>query len=182
MTKNSLYVTIALVGLGVAFGVLCFLVWVSRGHPGFIRHKLRIGAVMVTLTALLAGGVTHCNTKKCYAAPSDPDPRVYLTDLQQNGSLVVDSGVSTVVAGSVYYYYSARELYFRVVDDSTVTFQAGDVHATDGEFGGEIEGFEFTLSPDIPPGEYLLRFYWFPPDEQELYPDSYVEQFDLIVL
>jgi hypothetical protein len=177
MTRDSLYVTLALVGLGVAFGVLSLLVWLSRGHPGLIRHKLRIGAVMVTLTAILAGGVTRCGATKCYAGPGPPS--VSLVG-ESYGRLVVTYGPEMTIGGTAQ-DFQYMSLSFRVVDLERTLVQSGDIAALDGSFDDWYEPFEFALSGDVVPGEYLLRMYSCSADVQESSPHSLLREYSLTV-
>ncbi len=57
------YMTVGTVA--VAFAGVSFLVWITRRHPYWVKKKLSIGALLLSLTAVTTGGCTSVHA--CYA-------------------------------------------------------------------------------------------------------------------
>jgi hypothetical protein len=185
MTKNSVYVTLALVGLGVVFGVLSLLVWMSRGHPGLIRHKLGVGALLLSFAALLAGGAVGCPETHvtCYIPLSDAEVvsnRISLRDLGPNNILVIDLQQSAVVTGNIL-HVRGTTFSFSVTQGQAV-LQSNDIDASDGAFDEDVEEFQITIDSNIPAGTYTLRFYSVPASRQESSPHAEIAEFVLQIL
>ena len=87
MDKRELFTPLVIAGLAVAFIVVSALVYLSRGDPGLVRRKLRLGGMLLALT----GAVNGCGglTASCYdmAAPNE----FSLSDINQDGE-VTESG------------------------------------------------------------------------------------------
>jgi hypothetical protein len=173
MTKQSVFLSIALVGLGAAFAVLSVLVWLSRGHPAVIRHKLRIGALLISVSAMLTAGATGCiavtgedgpdAVVSCYL-PAPPRNQVSV-DGMKGDKLTVFLDVNREVTGHI--WYSDKWAFsFRVADQLDNPVQVGDLQPTDGAFDEYSEAFVLVLDRDLPAGEHDLDFYMGPADQQ----------------
>ena len=89
--KKELILPIAIIGLTIAFGVICFLVFISGGTPSLIKKKMRIGALLLTFNAMVFGA-SSCNPYKgasCYLSPpEEPAEFIFLgTDFSYNATL-----------------------------------------------------------------------------------------------
>ena len=51
--KNEVFLPLAILGLTIAFGVICFLVYITGGTPTLIKKKMRIGALMLAFNAMV---------------------------------------------------------------------------------------------------------------------------------
>lgn len=58
MSKEKLIYPLILLCLVLSFIIISSLVYISNGNPGLIRKKLKIGAMILSLTAIITGG---CN-------------------------------------------------------------------------------------------------------------------------
>lgn len=188
MTKQSIYLSAALVGLGAVFAILSVLVWLSRGHPALIRHKLRIGALLISVSAMLTAGVTGCIAvsgddppevdASCYVLP--PPPNRVLVDGVEYGKLTVAVDVSPEVTGVIWNIEGTR-FSFRVDDHLDNPLQVGDLQATDGAFDDDYEAFVLVLSRNLPAGEHRLSLYAGSFD-QEPFDSVSIASFRLIIL
>ena len=79
--RRELFVPLILAGLTVAFVVVFLLVYMSRGNSTYlIRKKLRIGAFILSLTAV--GCSDPVGTVTCYTPPP-PFPEIRSPSLEQ---------------------------------------------------------------------------------------------------
>ena len=53
--KKELILPIAILGLTITFGVICFLVYITGGIPSLIKKKMKIGALLLTFNAMVWG-------------------------------------------------------------------------------------------------------------------------------
>jgi len=68
--KKEHILPIAIIGLTIAFGVICFLVYITGGTPSLIKKKMRIGALLLSFNAIMWGTV-HAQVEdySCYLTP-----------------------------------------------------------------------------------------------------------------
>jgi hypothetical protein len=81
--KRQVFIPIAIAAIALAFGIVCFLLWLRRGKsPGLLHAKLRLGGAILTLSAMVAGtmALNSC-VEMCYAPPPPsptPTPRLIM--------------------------------------------------------------------------------------------------------
>jgi len=95
--KKEILVPLAVVVLSIAFVGISAMVVLSRGHPWCIKKKLRIGAVLLTLTG---AATTGCGGHQisCY------DPIVNELSVENQhygGEITVDLSVGHTLSGKV---------------------------------------------------------------------------------
>ena len=76
MSKNATWIWIALIGLSAAFLAVSFAVWFFGARPGLIRHKFKLGSMIIMFNAMLAAchGVTEPTEEMtCYGCASSKD-------------------------------------------------------------------------------------------------------------
>ncbi len=150
---------VVLAGLFAAFGMISVLVIVTRRHPFFVHKKLRLGALLLSITGASVGcrGVVSC-----YVAPApELEDEVVLYGVPEGTWTVsLDVAETDSLSGYLTAEYVRRAYSFAVLDttsDSVLT--KGDLRPTDGAFDGLHETFSLQL-PSVPPiGVYDLRFY-----------------------
>ena len=170
MLKKYMIIPIVLAVLGAAFVLVSFLVYISRGKYVFIKQKLKIGALILTLTALSY----NCQSNQddivlCYKA-AVPTPQItILNEINQNQEIIVDALVNRTVTGTIqedhqsYPHYSFRIVPGQrvlIVDDLLAT--GGTVEATIKiieELGGVVAGLIFLIELDELKGREKLTGY-----------------------
>ncbi|MBN1798431.1 MAG: hypothetical protein JW822_07630 [Spirochaetales bacterium] len=176
MFKKYMIIPVILAVLGAAFAVVCFLVYISRGKYIFIRQKLKIGALILSLTAFSCS----CQSNQddivlCYKATA-PTPRItFSNELNQNQELIVDPLVNRAITGTIQEDDQSYPAYsFRIVDAKGTVLQKDELTVTEtsGKQPREL-CFEIAIDQDIPLGAYTLRLYYADLKNQEKNPDSY---------
>ncbi len=153
MDKRELLTPLIFVGLAVAFAVVSALVYLSRGNPGLVRRKLRLGAALLTLTAAANG----CGgTSMCYDVAMSNE--FSLTDIGADGAVHLSLPDSNRVAGTIYQRQGDR-FSFRLEDEKDAEVQRADIVAQDGAFDESSEEFSLAVRQDLAPGTYRLTFY-----------------------
>jgi hypothetical protein len=77
LMKDNIEKTIAYAVVAAGFVAVSFLVWITRRHPYWVRKKLSIGALLLSLTAF---ATTNCYpARTCYV----PRPRPHISDKTQ---------------------------------------------------------------------------------------------------
>jgi len=149
---------LALTGLFVAFGALCFLLWLTRGRNAWLlRHKLKVGAMILSLSSLAISGCKSPTEVTCYVpAPQDEFIMNGPFNEQQSLLLLLSEGhrLSGSLRGSTLEAYS-----YTLVDMMFVEVGRGALHAVDGAFDENEEPFFLDLDESIPAGFYELRFH-----------------------
>jgi len=154
--KNLNYLHIGL--LFLAFGLISLLVILTRQHPFWVKKKLRIGGMILTLGGALFGckpGGTGIVT--CYdVAISDN-----VTIEQNSGAepnIVLDRAQADTLSGTILSRQSSA-FSFAVADSRDSILQKENIDARDGAFDEASEEFTISIAPGIPVGMYNLRFY-----------------------
>ena len=152
MDKRELFTPLVVAGLAVAFIVVSALVYLSRGNPGLVRRKLRLGGMLLAIT----GAVNGCGTSMCYDVASPNE--FALSDIRSDGAVHLDLPGSNKVAGVIYQRQGDR-FSFRLLDTQDAVVQKADIPALDGAFDDNMEEFELAIRPDLATGTYKLSFY-----------------------
>jgi hypothetical protein len=159
-----------------AFAVISLLVIVSRGHPWFIARKLRLGALLLTLTSASIGCRNPFGpTITCY----DPIPPnrfvVDQADVSTN-TIALHRSLGDTLSGRIEDRIGTKFSY-AVVDSQNGFLSRQNISAFDGAFDASVESFKIAIDKMVKPGTYQLRFYNQQADSVEntaWYNESYV--------
>lgn len=143
------------VGLGVAFLTVSGLLIVMKKRPGLIKAKLRLGAMILTLTGAMT---TSCIPTTCYV----PMP----TDLIgiENAGYDEEQGIRviTINQGDNVNAHTlgatGSTITYKVSDLSSNEIAAGDVVFVDGEYDSPNEDIRIVTSA-LSAGEYVLSIF-----------------------
>jgi hypothetical protein len=153
--KRETWAPLALAGLAVVFSAVCLGLWLSRGNHWWLKRKLRIGALMLTLTGV-ANGCT-CAETSCYAPLSD----LVIIEGQYPGSeLVMDLKDGNRLSGRLEHSLLGPEIPFQIMELDGDVIQADTLQADDGAFDEPDETFHLVVRGDIQPGDYYLEIYY----------------------
>jgi hypothetical protein len=151
--KKELYIPLILIGLSVAFVVVSFLVWITRGNDSLLKKKLRIGGFIL----LLSGAAVGCKCdSSCYIVAREN--QFIVEDQYIGGRLALDMSETNKLTGLVS-NYTSKNLWYLIEDHNDNEIQRGAVEPLDGAFDEHSEDFEILVRIDIPTGEYKLEFY-----------------------
>jgi hypothetical protein len=147
---------IAGVSLGLlftAFGVVSLLVILTKRHPYFVSKKLRLGAIILSLSGASVG----CFPATCYVpAPSN----LFNVDqtISQTDSIVVSRAASDTITGQIR-NRNGNTFSYAIVNSTDSIVLEDNILPVDGTFDEDVEEFKIGFGPAIPTGKYDLKFY-----------------------
>ncbi len=176
--ERKLITASCLAGIALAFGVVSLLVVLSRRHPFFVEKKLRLGALILTLSGVIAAcgsGSPFSPQVMCY----DPIPENYITIDRYDYSTGLTISRTDTITGAI---DSRRGTVFSfgITDTAGSFFCKDDLHPADGIFDESTEEFTIVLPESIIPGNYQLKIAPVPKDSIEN-ADYYLQSFDLTI-
>ena len=142
-------VWISLIGLFIAFGVICFLRFFFRKNPGLLRYKLRIGGIILTLTGMMT--FTSC-TVMCYVPAYNGISIVELDSLSY-----LNINQTNMIRFNLNTQQSIPGLSYQLQDSNGVFIESNDVQAFDGSFDSNTEEFRVYLPVSLTNGLYKLN-------------------------
>ena len=183
--KKEIWIPLYLVGLSIAFITVSFLLFLTRGkHQGLLAKKLRLGALIISLTAAVS-----CSPFKppptCYVPPSPyvtiENEVIDRSTPDWEYSIEVDISETNILKAKSMHSFGGK-ISFRITDKNGKVIQFSDAKPVDGEFNDHTEELELHLNKDLKPGEYDLVFYTREKALAERMPDDHLYvQFKLIV-
>jgi hypothetical protein len=162
--------------LFIAFGVISFLVFLTKRHPYFVSKKLRIGALILSLSGVTAG---CAQIVSCYLpAPSN----IFYVDQSDtsNNEITINRTTTDTITGKIE-NRSGTAFSYMIIDSVNATVLKNDLTPADGVFDEAIEEFKIGLGHSLTPGNYNLRFYTSPKDSI-ISPDRYCNSFTLKII
>jgi len=150
--KREIWIPMAVLGLCLVFALICLGLSLWRRNGWLLKKKLRVGAMLLTLTGFVAtGGPVAC----CYATAGD-DTMVSLEGESWGGEVTLDLQSGTSLEGQIENCHSLDWSYLLSTPEGTRELQRGDLIPLDGEFEELSEAFRLTLDPGTEPGDYRL--------------------------
>ena len=137
----------------LGFVLISGLVVLSRRHPYFVKKKLQLGALLISLSA----APFACNRVACYSPAPTNVFEVEQAD-DQDGEILLSRAASDTITGSIIRRVGEAFSY-AILDSSEKVEQSGDISAADGAFDEPDEAFTIAVDPQVPSGRYDLRFY-----------------------
>ena len=154
--KKEIYIPLILIGLSVAFVVVSFLLWLSRGNDALLKKKLRIGALIISLSGIALGCWSERDCSTCYLVAQE---NVFTVEEQyMGGRIVLDMSETYKLTGLVS-NYTSEDFWYLIEDYSDNEIQRGMVEPLDGAYDEHSEEFEILVRVDLATGEYKLEFY-----------------------
>lgn len=153
--KDELFSFITISALIAAFAIISVMVYLSRGNKKLISQKLKLGALILSLTTIISTGCDDQIT--CY----EPSPRetveIDAGNIDSTGRLILLTG--NKIKGKILYRTSAK-FSFKVNDTlRQASHSSGNIEALDGVYNESTEEFEISVNHDIQNGIYSLLFF-----------------------
>jgi hypothetical protein len=152
--------------LFLAFGVISFLVILTRRHPYFVSKKLRLGALLISLT----GSSVGCIGTTCYVPIPPPLHNIIHIDQanSQTREIVLDRTTTDTLTGKIY-DRQGQTFSYAILDSLDSLIKKDNIFALDGAFDADSEEFKIGLGHSVLSGNYSLRFYFIPKDSIQNY-------------
>lgn len=157
--KKNLIIPIVVLGLMTAFLLVCLFVIVSKGKGSWIRRKLRLGGLILSLSA---ASVSCAYPEECYTGVY---PSLYpcsLTNSQNilyTNSMIMDLSLTNILYCKIQYAYPSSNYYysFNIMDGNTLIASNTMDLITFPDPALEPR-HAVVVDPVIPDGQYKLNF------------------------
>jgi len=135
------------------FGLISLLVILTKRHPYFVKKKLRLGALILSLTGASVG----CATVTCYSPALDNMFSIDQSDTQ-TGAFVVSRAAMDTITGKISERHG-NSFSYRIIDAMDSTVLSDNISPEDGIYDEAVEEFKIGFGHSLQPGTYNLRFY-----------------------
>ncbi len=150
--KRELWIPVAVAGLCLVFAAICLGLSLWRKNGWLLKKKLRVGAMLLSLTGFAAGGgPVAC----CYASAGE-SPLVSLDGVPWGGEVTCDVNSGRSLEGEIDYCSSDRWSFRVTSPDGRTEVQRGSLIPLDGAFDQSQEAFRLNLAPSVELGDYQL--------------------------
>jgi hypothetical protein len=159
---RKLLAIVTLLALFCAFGVVSFLVIISRRHPVFIEKKLRIGAIILSLSGFAAGCGGGIGPT-CYSPAAPENEIVFDLAMGSSGELVVPVSSADTLTGTI--RFRTNDAFSVVIKDgSGAIVGKNNFFPVDGAFDGSPELFRIVFDTSPGSGVYSMELFSCPAD------------------
>jgi hypothetical protein len=174
MIRKFMFLPLVIAVLSIAFFIVAFLTFASRGNHRLIRIKLAIGALIVSFTTFSIPTVSIARAK-CYKKPSNDLIRFDNTSYVR-GELKINIKTNNTLLCEIS-IPSSDTFSYRITGENGEENQKGNIEAIDGSFDESSESFEIEISRDITPGVYTLFIYNVAAERQTENLDGYIRRY-----
>lgn len=143
------------------------MVIITKRHPYFVGKKLRVGALLISLTGISLG-CTPITT--CYMPIIGDKISIDQTDLQ-TGKIILNRSISDTLSGRIE-ERKGPTFSYAILDSTRSLKKKDDIFALDGIYDEPGEEFKILVDKSIIPGDYSLRFYTISKDSLKNYDSS----------
>ena len=157
MLKKENFIPIILLLVGIAFIAISILVFFSKGNTKLVKHKLKLGAIIIGLTA---SAVSCRPVVTCYepAMPPDNDQFSFDIDSFYQGTIILKLPEDSLLTGKIYDCTKLQYSYL-LQDLSYIEKYRDNIISEDGNFNTNVERFIIKIPVTIDTGTYYLRIY-----------------------
>jgi len=164
MTKENIITPIIVIGLSLAFITVSLLVSVLNGNSKLVKAKLKIGALIITLTAFV--NTNSFSQKTCYKTTAISAETISFDTQSENLTIKIHEG-DKVLSGKIENFES-NQYFFTISDSADKVIHKGEAKAIDGKFDSDKENFEIHLGK-LTTGNYALKIF----SSKEKYDSNY---------
>ncbi|MDD3626456.1 MAG: hypothetical protein PHV06_03985 [bacterium] len=160
--KREIWIGIQISFLFIVFSILSFLLFLSAGKSKkLLINKLKTGAYIISLTALLTGSCTSINPPaKCYVPVIDQDPGILIDKQEQQITEKLIVSKDRMVKGWIQDLDKDSNYIFKITTGPGKVVQEGDIDLkTDKVITGDSVFFEIKIDKSLEPGLYFMDIY-----------------------
>lgn len=176
--ENKYFAGIAIFTLYIAFIIISFLVIISNKNPFFIKYKLKLGAFIITLNAVIFGNAQDEIAIMCYEI-SSVNNISFVGKEVVGDKIIIKKGFDKSFSGYIYAREGEAFSYIIIKSDKSLVSR-GIINAKDRRFNEFDEKIELKISEELPTGKYELRLYDVEVDSI-INRDHYIKSYKLIV-
>jgi len=162
MSKKEIIIPIIVVALSIVFALISLAVILTKGKSKkWIRRKMKIGALLLTLSAFTPGSAQEIEVS-CYDIAEEN-----LMLLKNNKTELTFESKSPKIVKAYIDYRIGENYSYCLFDNENNKIQKGKITAADGKFDKWKEDIEITLKSHLKAGRYFLLLFDVPVNEQE---------------
>jgi len=153
MSKKEITTPVLLIGLGLAFTIVSFAVFLSNGKSKkWVARKMKIGALLLTLSS------AACNNliTTCYDMPAPPNTINIYPNTENGIEIMLDTG--NVIQGIIY-ECTGENFSFAIQNSNNQIVQSDLLIPMDGAFDNYTEEFKIQIDTHIGAGTYMLKLF-----------------------
>ncbi len=168
MNRKGIFGFPVLAVIATAFLLVSLLVYLSRGRPGLIRAKLKLGALLLGLTGTLGSGCGTTPFTTCYL----PAPREMMQiefEVVDDWGVVLDLDQGHQLHASLN-YREHDAFAFRILNEEGTELQRGEILPADGAYDSSWEDCILEIDENLPLGQHWLDLHTGLPAEIEANP------------
>lgn len=143
----------------IAFIIVSFLVIVTKKHPFFIKHKLKLGAIILSLNSIFIVKAEEESMIMCYEIQMINDISINQNHLKDDVILIKDDeGIN--IEGVINSRESKSFSYVIVSENNEKSvIIKGVIEAKNGRFNKYTESFIIKTDEMLSPGKYELLLF-----------------------
>jgi len=156
---------VLLLVLAVLFVILALITLMTvflRNNASLLRHKLKIGALIISIQALIFGCGSPQDiddTVTCYVKPFEPDEMSLVCDHNNNGVYIFDLDENNVLQVNVSNRQSSSFCYAIFDTNGKQIICSAPLNPKDLDLNNEWEELTALIDISTPPGTYDLYTY-----------------------
>lgn len=156
MNKRELILPILVIGLAILFATTCVAVVLSNGKSKkWLARKMKLGALLLTLTAASCNGGNDDDMVTCYVEPMANDFEI---ENVTNDTVNVKLYSKNVLEGTIY-NIQGENFSYALFDSENKNASTGRIMISDGKIDKNRESFNLPLDKTLRPGYYTLKLY-----------------------
>ena len=157
--KKEILISVYVGILSGLFLLVSLLLYLTGGKNQFLLgRKLKIGAVIITLTALVGCSGVSEPVRTCYKVVAQDHVTVSFTYNDQD-LIELKKGTTDIILNGQIMRRTLKTFSFMVFDHDDKEILKGEIKPSDGQFDEETEDFIIKLPEDLKVGRYTLKLF-----------------------
>lgn len=154
MNKKEALIPISFILLSSLFIFISVMVFLTKGKSSkWIARKMKIGGILLTITAASCNGGNEEPTCYVQVAPNSINLDIYAGD-----TIAIDLDTNNILKGTIY-EVNIEEFSFALINQNQEKVQTGMLNAEDGQFNSGNEDFSIELDKELAKDDYDLQFF-----------------------
>ncbi|MDD3626458.1 MAG: hypothetical protein PHV06_03995 [bacterium] len=158
--KKEILINIYLIIISFIFILVSFLLFLSGGkNQYFLKQKLRIGALIIAITATMGCGIINKQSTANYKTGNENVIIYFHKEFLPNGINVLDYGDPDPFIKGRIKNCNAKNYSYIIDNEKNNEDIFGEIIPIDGKFDSEDEPFKIKFPRYLNPGKYKLKIY-----------------------
>lgn len=151
--ENKMVLGVIIGALYIAFIIIAAFAFISNRHPFFVKHKLKIGALILSLSGTVINGCN--NTISCYVSVERMENITIDSNFVDDREISYYKSMPNAISGKIF-NRECQQFYYSIYDEYDSLIEANEISILDKKIDEREEAFEIIFSDTIPIGEFKL--------------------------